>query len=221
MLQASTLKFLTALANNNSKEWFDENRKVYAIAKKDAEDLVNTLINLYSQNDSSISQLTAKDCFFRINRDIRFSKDKSPYKTNFGAFINSGGKKSSKAGYYLHIEPGKSFIGGGVYMPMPAELKKFRQEIDYNPDEFITLINSKPFTDSYKELWREPEMMLSRVPQGFEKDSPVADYLKMKSFIASKPLTDKDLTTVGIEKQMAKAFESLQPLVQFLNRSLD
>src|ERR1051325_10599551 len=129
MLQTTTLKFLKDLKKNNTKEWFDANRKAYESAKKDFEGLVESVIEQFCKKDEEIGSLKPKDCMFRINRDIRFSKDKSPYKTNFGAFINKGGKKSIYAGYYFHCEPGENFVGGGLWMPMPDALKKVRQEI--------------------------------------------------------------------------------------------
>ena len=113
MLQTSTLQFLKQLAKNNTKEWFDDNRKKYDAAKADHMQLVQKIIDEFCKTDTTLSSLTAKDCLFRINRDIRFSKDKSPYKINFGAYINANGKKSMNAGYYMNIQPGESLVGGG------------------------------------------------------------------------------------------------------------
>jgi uncharacterized protein (TIGR02453 family) len=179
------------------------------------------VIDRHAKTDPTIGSLKAKECMFRINRDIRFSKDKSPYKTNFGASINRGGKKSSFAGYYFHCEPGESFVGGGLWMPMPPELKKVRQEIDYCFDEFKKIIGSKKFKSIYGDLSREEEMSLSKVPQGFEKDSPAADYIKMKSFIAMKSFSEKDMLSKDLIRQTITAFESLYPLIQFINRALE
>jgi uncharacterized protein (TIGR02453 family) len=136
------IPFLKKLAKNNNKAWFDANRPSYVEAKTTFENFVASLISAYGKHDPSIAHLTAKECMFRINRDVRFSKDKSPYKTNLGASISSGGKKSPFAGYYVHIEPGASLAGGGMWMPMPEQLAKVRQEIDYNFDEFLSLIKS-------------------------------------------------------------------------------
>jgi uncharacterized protein (TIGR02453 family) len=137
MLQSSTLQFLQSLQKNNNKPWFDENRKKYESAKENFAEFVEALINGIAAFDPTIQNLTAKNCMFRINRDVRFSKDKSPYKTNMGASISKGGKKINLAGYYFHCEPGKSFAAGGFYMPMAPELAKIRQEIDYNFKEWI------------------------------------------------------------------------------------
>jgi uncharacterized protein (TIGR02453 family) len=120
MLALSTLKFLSDLKKNNNKAWFDKNRKRYDDAKHDFSDFIQEVIDLHAKNDPAIKKITAKDCLFRINRDIRFSKDKSPYKTNLGASINSGGRSAwTSAGYYFHLEPGSSFTGGGLYAPPP------------------------------------------------------------------------------------------------------
>ncbi len=220
MLQPSTVKFLKDLKKNNNKPWFDKNRKVYESAKADFAAFVQQVIDLYGKKDAAIKKLIAKDCMFRINRDIRFSKDKSPYKTNFGAFINPGGKKSVLAGYYFHCEPGGCFAGGGLYMPMPAELNKVRQEIDYNLAAFKKSISSKKFKSVYGDLSSDTEYTLSRVPKGYEPANPAAVYLKMKSYVAVTTIKDGDLTSKGLVKKTAAAFEALQPLVEFINHSL-
>jgi uncharacterized protein (TIGR02453 family) len=220
MLQSSTLKFLKDLSKNNNKPWFDAHRKQYDAAKKDFESFIQTIIDKHAKQDETIRDLTAKNCLFRINRDIRFSKDKTPYKTNMGASINRGGRKSIYAGYYFHCQPGESFVGGGIWMPMPAETKKVRQEIDYCFDEFRKIIESKKFKNVYGDLYKE-EVSLSRVPQGFDKDHPAADYLKLKSWIAMQSLKDADLTSKELVKKTLVAFETLQPMLQFINRSLE
>lgn len=221
MLQPSTLKFLKDLSKNNNKPWFDAHRKQYEEAKKDFEGFIKTVIERHSQKDETIREQEAKKCMFRINRDVRFSKDKSPYKTNLGASINRGGRKSIFAGYYFHCEPGQSFVGGGIWMPMPPEVKKVRQEIDYCFDEFKKIVSSKKFQTVYGDLSKEEGISLSRVPQGFEKDHPASDYLKLKSWIAMQSLKDADLTSKELIKKTLTAFETLQPMVQFINRALE
>jgi len=221
MLQTSTLKFLKDLKKNNNKSWFDANRKRYDEAKKDFELFIQQVIDLHGKKDKTISSLKAKECLFRINRDIRFSKDKTPYKTNFGASINKGGKKAfSTAGYYFHLEPGEAFVGGGIYQPMPEELRKVRQEIDYNFKEFKNIIGSKMFKSVYGDLDKSNEFLLSRVPKGYEADNPAADYLRLKSYIAFEHITDSDLTSKTLVKKAADAFQTLQPFIDFVNGSL-
>ncbi|HTS42903.1 MAG TPA: DUF2461 domain-containing protein [Puia sp.] len=221
MLQPSTLKFLKDLKKNNNKAWFDSHRKEYENAKLDFSAFIQLIIDRHAKKDPTIATLKAKDCMFRINRDIRFSKDKSPYKTNLGASINRGGKKSIYGGYYFHCEPGESFVGGGIWMPMPPELKKVRQEVDYCFDEFKKIIGSKKFKTVYGDLYKGEDSSLSKVPQGFDKESPAADYLKLKSFIAMKNFTEKDVLSKTLLNQTLEAFETLHPLLQFINRSFE
>jgi len=221
MLQAATLKFLKDLKKNNNKPWFDAHRTQYDTAKKDFETFITAVIERHGGKDETIRDQEARKCLFRINRDIRFSKDKTPYKTNIGASINRGGRKSVFAGYYFHCEPGESFVGGGIWMPMPAEMKKVRQEIDYCFDEFKKIIGSKKFQTTYGGLYKGEDASLSRVPQGFEKDNPAGDYLKLKSWIAMQTLKDADLTSKDLLKKVLTAFETLQPMLQFINRALE
>ena len=220
MLKSSTLNFLKGLKKNNNKAWFDQHREKYEQAKEDYCGFIQKLIDYHGKADPGIKSLLSTQCMFRINRDIRFSKDKSPYKTNFGASITMGGKKSGFAGYYFHCEPGESFIGGGIWMPMPPALKKVRQEIDYAFEEFSKIIGSKKFKKVYGGIYREEGILLSKVPQGFEKDNPAAEYLKMKSYIALKSLSDVDLTSQKLFRQSTEAMETLYPLLQFLNKAL-
>ena len=221
MLQSSTLKFLKDLKKNNNKPWFDANRTRYEEAKADFANFIQKVIDQHGKKDKTIANIKAKDCLFRINRDIRFAKDKSPYKTNFGASINKGGKKAfSTAGYYFHLEPGQCFVGGGIYQPGPEELKKVRQEIDYNFNDFKKIIGSKKFRSFYKDLDKSAEFRLTRVPKGYESDNPAAEYLKLKSYIAFVKLSDADLTSKALVKKTTDAFATLQPLLDFVNESL-
>lgn len=218
MLQASSIKFLKELKKNNNKAWFDANRKLYESTKADFTALVESLIAATAKFDASIANLQPKDCMFRINRDIRFSKDKSPYKTNMGASINAGGKKVSLPGYYFHFEPGQSFAAGGLYMPMPPELAKVRQEIDYNFDEWKKIVSNKTFKKYFNKV--DGIEVLSRPPKGYADDNPAIEYLKMKSFLVERPLSDADLLDKNLVKEIAKSFEAMKPMIDFLNHSL-
>ena len=222
MFQSSTIKFLKDLKKNNNKPWFDKNRKVYETAKADFACFIQAAIVQHGKKDASIKNLVAKDCLFRINRDVRFSKDKSPYKSNFGASINKGGRKAEhSAGYYFHLEPGNSFAGGGIWMPIPEELKKVRQEIDYNFADFKKIIGSKKFKSVYGELDKSAEFLLSRVPKGYLPDNPAAEYLKLKSYIAIVKINDADFASKDLVKKTVAAFEALQPLLEFINNSME
>lgn len=221
MLQSSTIKFIKDLKKNNNKPWFDANRKRYEEAKADFANFIQQVIDGHGKKDKTIAGIKAKDCLFRINRDVRFSKDKSPYKTNFGASINKGGKKAfSTAGYYFHLEPGQCFVGGGIYQPEPDALKKVRQEIDYNFKDFKKIIGSKKFKSLYGDLDKSAEFILSRVPKGYEPDNPAAEYLKLKSYIAFFQIKDDELISKNLVKKTTEAFAVLQPLLDFINESL-
>lgn len=220
MLLPATLQFLKQLKKNNNKVWFDAHRDVYEAARDDYSTFIEQLLDAQSVKDQDLGHLKAKDCIFRINRDVRFSKDKSPYKTNFGASMAKGGKKSIFAGYYFHCSPGgESFIGGGLWMPQAPELRKIRQEIDYCWDEFQKIVNGKTFKGQYEHILNE-EYSLSSMPKGYEKDNPAADYLKLKCYVALHSFTDAELTDKSLLKNSLKAFEALQPLLNFLNRAL-
>lgn len=219
MIAKSTLQFLKQLRKNNNKAWFDAHRKDYDAARADFAAFIQKLIDGHGKKDPAISHLEAKACMFRINRDVRFSNDKSPYKINFGASINQGGKQSmDMAGYYFHLEPGASFAGGGIWMPPADVLRNIRQEIDYNFDEFKKIVTSKSFKSVFGGLSEEKEYKLTRVPKGYEADNPAAEYLKLKSHLAGINLTDEDLMSPTLVKKTLKAFETLQPLIAFLNR---
>src|SRR6187551_2755078 len=174
MLQSSTIKFLKDLQKNNNKPWFDENRKLYEAAKADLQKLVNDLIPAIAKFDESIGNLAAKDCTFRINRDVRFSKDKRPYKNNMAAYFSRGGKKASVAGYYFHFQPGQSYAAGGFYSPMPPELSKIRQEIDYGFDEWKKIIHHKSFKRFFPEGVKGMEV-LTRPPKGYDPNNPAIE----------------------------------------------
>jgi uncharacterized protein (TIGR02453 family) len=221
MLQQTTVQFLKNLKRNNKKEWFDANRSKYEDARKDVENLSAEVIKKLSRVDESIAYLQPKDCMFRINRDVRFSKDKSPYKTNTGVYFSKGGKKGITGGYYFHLEPGSSFVAGGMWMPMPTELKKIRQEIDYNLDQFEKIISSKKFKIVFRDLDRSAEYVLSRPPKGYDENNPAIEFLKLKSYIATAKIADGDLTSKNLVKNIVAQFELVKPLVDFLNTSIE
>lgn len=222
MLDPKTLQFLSKLKKNNSREWFNQHRDDYDAAKENFIELVNHILANSSQFDEELSLLTYKDCIFRINRDVRFSKNKDPYKNNMAAYFVKGGKKSWLAGYYFHFEPGgKSFIGGGLYGGEPDQIKKVRQEIDYNWEDFKAILNNKKFKKTFGDLSRQEGMSLVREPKGYDKDNPAIDYIKLKNFIVSVPVTDEELTEKQLVKKIINCFATMQPLLQFLNRAME
>lgn len=218
MLQATTLKFLKNLSKNNSKEWFDAQKPAYQDAKADFESIVQQLIDGLSRQDAEVADLQVKDCVFRIYKDVRFSKDKTPYKTNMGAAFSPGGRKSPRPGYYFHLEPGgKSFAGGGLWMPDAPVLKKSRQEIDYNFAEFQQLISNKDFIKYFGKIEGEA---LKTVPQGYQPDNPAIAYLKLKSFTVWHSFSDDECTQPALVREILKVFAVMQPFVKFLDRAL-
>ena len=219
MIDLSTIQFLTSLKKNNSKEWFDENRQRYAAAKDNYLDFVGEVLGRMKKIDASLADLEPKQCVFRINRDVRFSKNKAPYKTNMGASFSKGGKKVQCAGYYFHFEPGASFIGGGFWMPMAPELNKIRQEIDYGFEAFNKIINKKKFKNSFGSLSESEK--LTRPPKGYEAENPAIEILKLKSFIVMTEVKDTELTSKELVNTVVDHFETMMPLVDFLNRAID
>lgn len=212
-MQSSTLQFLRNLEKNNSREWFNENKTLYQEAQQDVISFVEKLMEEMADFDEEMGKLEAKKSVFRIYRDTRFSKDKTPYKTNFGAGLGMG-KGNKISGYYLHIEPGKSFLAGGVYKPEPSVLKTIRQEISAFGDEFKAILEQDEFRNYFRGLSVEDK--LKKVPQGFEKDDKMAEYLKLKHFIVTHPISDEQLLSENAVKEFTKIFKAMKPLNDFL-----
>ena len=213
------LNFLKQLSKNNSKQWFDDHRKTYESSKAEFEFVVKLVIEKSIEFDNQLIGLEAKKCLFRINKDVRFSKDKSPYKINMGASINPGGKKSMIPGYYMHIESGNSYLAGGCYMPMPEVLAAIRQEIDYNSAELKKIIAAKDFKKYFKELSQEDK--LKTTPKGYEKTHPEIALLQLKHFIAIHPLKDEDVLSKNFPAYAAKVFKAMYSLNVFLRQCMD
>ena len=220
MLQGATIKFLKDLKKNNNKPWFEKNKTAYLAAKEDIDQFTQQVIDGLGKIDADIAPLTPKDCLFRIYRDVRFSKDKTPYKTNMGASFNKGGKKVPTAGYYFHCEPGQNMAGGGLWMPQSPELNKVRQEIDYSFDEWKKIITHRNFKKIFPE-GVEGIDILARPPKGYEAENPAIEFLKMKSFIVSRSFTDAELQSKSLLKEVLKTFETMKPFIGFINRSME
>jgi uncharacterized protein (TIGR02453 family) len=213
------LSFLKELEANNNKEWFDKNKESYLSIKLSFETTVNEILFNIKKFDSSITKnLEAKQCVYRIYKDVRFSKDKTPYKINMGASINCGGKKSSKAGYYLHIQNNASFIAGGVYMPNAETLNNIRQEIDYNSKDFIKIISSKAYTSYFKGFDNIDKLKLP--PKGYDINNPMIDYLKHKHFIASYKISNSVVKSEQFVNTVNNGFKAIKPLIDFLNNAI-
>lgn len=220
MIHETTITFLKKLKKNNNREWFEKNRLMYEAAKSDVEKNVGVVLAAAKQFDKRISgDLEARKCMFRIYRDVRFAKDKRPYKNNLGASFNPGSKNANLPGYYMHIEAGGAFLAGGIWQPPAPELAKIRQEIDYNLDEFKKIINDKSFRKYFGSLEQEDKLVTA--PKGYPKDHPAIEFLKLKSFIAVAPLSDKELNSRQFTKTAITIFKAMLPLNQFIQRALD
>jgi len=219
MITKDILKFLKELKENNNREWFAENKEWYEKSKKDFSEFVELLILEVRKLDPEIGPLEAKDCQFRIYRDVRFSKDKSPYKTNFGAYISRGGKKLNFAGYYFHMEPGEYFMSGGVYMPDGIVLKAIRQEIFHRIDEFKAILNAPAFKKNFGGLSEMEKMKTA--PKDFPKDFPEMELLKYKHYIMSKNLKEKELLSPDLLKVAKETYKAMVPFNHFLNAVIE
>lgn len=210
------LRFLSALNENNNREWFEINKTWYQKARAEYELILEKFINGLSEIDPLLGKPTVKECIFRIYRDVRFSPNKQPYKTHFGAYIAKGGRKSELPGYYLHIEPGNSLVGGGIYMPKPDVLKRIRTEIYFNAPEFRGLIESKDFKKHSINLYEDK---ISRPPKDFDATFPDIDLLKYKSYFVDKSLTDKDVLSKDFIQKCLSVCKGIVDVNHFLNRA--
>jgi len=213
-----SLSFIRNLKKNNNKEWFHSNRAAYDEARGEFLAFVDTLVSEIGLFDPDMGPVDPRKTLFRINRDIRFSKDKSPYKTNFGAFIIKGGKKTGNAGYYFHLDPEGTFTGGGVYHPEAEILKKVRKEIYGNPEEFRDIIMEKTFRGYFGELYDD---QLKTAPKGYPKDFEFIDLLKYKSYIVSRSFDEKMVMGDGLLRETLTAFQLMHPMIRFINYALE
>lgn len=220
MITTPTFKFLKDLKINNNRTWFEQNRSRYINGKEEFENFIESVLLKMKKFDNNLVDLEAKNCLFRLNRDVRFSHDKTPYKKHFSAFMAKGGKKSIHAGYYFHLESGNCFAGGGLWVPDKEELQKVRQEIDYSFTDFKKIITTSDFKNIYNEPDREKGQVLVNMPKGYEKDNEAGYYLKLKSFTATCDLTDSAVMDNKFIDTLSKNFQSLHPFIEFLNTAV-
>lgn len=213
-ISSKTFDFLNKLNKNNNREWFTENKNLYTESQQNVVSFLDELIKEMSGFDEELAKIDSKKALFRIYRDTRFSKDKSPYKTNFGASLGMG-KGNQKGGYYLHMEPGKSFLAGGIYMPESSVLKEVRKEISLYGYDFLKILNNKDFKKHFPELDQDDK--LKKIPQDFEKEDPMGEYLKLKNFIVVYSLKDEEVLDKNAVKNMTKVFKLMKPFNDFLN----
>ncbi|MCG8578301.1 MAG: DUF2461 domain-containing protein [Bacteroidales bacterium] len=217
MIDPVVFDFLTKLRFNNNRDWFNENKDFYKEAKASFEQSMEQFIKIVHDIDPTIGDLTPKDCLFRIHRDTRFAKDKTPYKTNMGGFVARGGRKSPMAGYYLHVEPGLSMVAGGSYSPPSDVLKAIRREIYNFTDEYKAILNDGEFKKVFPELYEDK---LRSAPKGFPRDFEDIELLKYRSFAPLHTSADDELMGKGAVKQVRHIIKTLEPFNSFINRGI-
>ena len=217
-LKSTTPDFLRQLARNNNRDWFETKRNDYDVARKDFESFIDAVRIGMIPLVPELAAQTGKDAIYRIFRDVRFSKDKTPYKKNFSAYFSKGGRKWAGAGYYLHLEPGAAFLAGGIWMPEPQLLRKIRQEIDYGYDEWRSIVEQKAFVKTFGAMNGD---RLTKVPKGYEADNAAAEYLKYKSFIFTAQLPDEIFTAKDSIKKIVAIWKQLSPVIAFLNKAME
>lgn len=209
----NSLEFLEQLAENNTKEWMDTNKSWYQECRKEFIYFVDELLRQMQAFEPGVADLEGRKCIFRINRDIRFSNDKRPYKINFGVAISEGGKHSENPSYYFHLQPGQNFVGGGIYMPAGDILRKIRQEVDYNPEELKRIVEEHDFKKVFGAIRGEK---LKTAPKGFPKDHPNIEFLKLKSFTVMNQLSDKEVSSEELAESVLKHFKLMKPFNDYL-----
>ena len=181
MIYKETVDFLAKLKKDNNRDWFQANKKLFDAAQGNLVAFSGYLIGEICKFDDAVVGLDPLKCVFRIYRDVRFAKDKSPYKTNLGTYISPGGRKSMQPGYYFHVELGRSFVAGGKHYPDGPELLKIRTAIAENTVEFLKIVNKKSFVEQFGELRGEK---LIKAPKGFDATHAAVEYLKLKECMA-------------------------------------
>lgn len=220
MQVSEIIRFLSALNENNNREWFAENKSWFESVKKQFDGISRELILKIAEFDEDIKNVEAAECVFRIYRDIRFSHDKTPYKTHFGVFIASaGGRKSQRGGYYLHLDPAGCFVGVGVWCPPPNLLKALRKSVYDNIDELNEIRHEVEFAKLFTNFFEEDK--LKSVPAGFPKDFPDAELLKLKHYLVEYKFDEKLLDSENFIAEIAQIFRTAAPFNKFLNYTVD
>jgi uncharacterized protein (TIGR02453 family) len=213
-LTTGTLHFMSDLVENNNREWFQANRSRYDAAKAELIRLVEQVL-LRVSTFEPLANTSAKDCIFRINRDIRFSKDKKPYKSNLAFAIGPGGRHSGRIDYYVHIQPGnQSFLGAGMWQPTPANLAKFRQEVDYNVQELKDIIEADAFRAYFPEAAGD---VMKTTPKGYPADHPEIELLRRKELFFMHRYTDKEVLKANFVDELVRGCQLMKPYCDFLN----
>lgn len=214
----TVLNFIKELTENNNRDWFNAHKNSYQESLEIFRNFAGQLLTGISEFDPSVGNLEAKDTIFRIYKDVRFSKDKLPYKTHFGCWMAKGGRKSTDAGYYFHLEPENSFLAAGVWMPPKEQLNLIRQEIHFNPVQYLKLINTPAMKEHYERGGKED--MLRKGPAGFPNDFKYMEELKYKHYIWSKNYSDASILKNSLAQRVTEDFKGLYPMVNYLNHAM-
>lgn len=220
MLDKDIYPFFKELKENNHKMWFDDNRARYDSIRNSFVSLTEKVIEGIASFDPAIGLLQASKCVYRINRDVRFSTNKEPYKTHMAFILKKGGKSSTNPGYYFHFDVNDPFMGCGVYAPQADILKAIRNEIYFNSQEAFSILNEEKFSRYFKGI--DEIERLKNAPKGFE-DAPdnVMDLLKNKHFCVSKSLTQKEVLSPNLDSILLERFAAQKEWMTFLNQAID
>jgi uncharacterized protein (TIGR02453 family) len=219
MINKQTFEFLANLAENNNRDWFLANKVAYETAQQNVLAFADDVLAQLQKIDTSIpNNLTAKKSVMRIYRDVRFSKDKAPYKNNFGMGFSANGKNGNYPGYYIQIQPNNSFIAGGYWMPEAAHLKAIRQEIDYNAAQFKAIIEAPSFVNFFETLSQTDK--LKTCPKGYNADNENIELLKLKSYTVFHSFTDDEMMQHTIIEKMIKGLSLISPLTHFIKNAI-
>lgn len=210
--------FLEELSVNNNREWFQQNKHKYEEARSEFEKLIASIISTISLFDEDIRSVEVKDTTYRIHRDIRFSADKTPYKTHLGAYINAKGKKSQHCGYYVHIEPGNCLLAGGSICPPPKLLKEIRRAIYENIDEYRLIVEDVEFKKYFPVIG---DQFLKTAPKGFPADFEYIDYLKCKEYTCSYHVSDEFFSSPEVLTKVEDVFRQMKRFADFMNYTID
>ena len=221
MISKVAIQFTQDLKNNNNTSWMHANKTRYEAYKKEYHQFIDSLLSEMKKWDKSLESLEIKNCTFRINRDIRFSKDKTPYKTHIAAWLSTNKNRKNSPGYYIHFEEGNSFIAGGMWSPEVDALKKIRKEIAFFYEDLEKIIKQPNFKKEFSSITRDENYLLKKAPKGYEPNHPAIELLKLKSFTCSQKIDDHLFLSKEFNVTIAKKLIALKDFNQFLNRALE
>jgi uncharacterized protein (TIGR02453 family) len=214
MIREATFEFLRNLEENNNREWFTENRTIYEQAKADFAEFSDTILGKLKEIEPDFGNTQVKDCIFRINRDIRFSKNKAPYKNNFSVAFGPGGRHSGRIDYYFQLQNNETFIGAGMWQPSTTNLAKFRQELDYNPELLKGIIEDPIFKRTFPIIHGEK---LKRPPKNYSDNHPEIELLKCKELFFVRKYPNIEILKTDFADVLFEHMKVIKPYIHYLN----